>query len=112
MVPPPRARENEFDIDRVQAVPGEALGDWDELITNIRATAEDVANDFDEQDTIVPGFAEGVKLKPWQVQGRHWMLNREQGNRHGGILADDVSNSPLYQELSLIISTDGTGLVL
>jgi hypothetical protein len=89
---PPRAGEDEFNIDQVHARPGEPLGDWDELITNIRATAEDVANDFDEKDTIVPGFAEGVKLKPWQVQGRHWMLNREQGNRHGGILADDVSN--------------------
>jgi hypothetical protein len=73
---PPRAGEDEFNIDQVHARPGEPLGDWDELITNIRATAEDVANDFDEKDTIVPGFAEGVKLKPWQVQGRHWMLNR------------------------------------
>jgi len=95
MAPPPHTRENEFDIDSVHARPGEILGDWDELITSIRATTDDVANDFNEEDTIVPGFAEGYKLRPWQVQGRHWMLNREQGNRHGGILADDVRDSHL-----------------
>lgn len=86
---PPRG--DEFNIEQVHAAPGESLGEWGDLITNIHATAEDVANDYKEEDTIVPGFAEGVKLRPWQVQGRHWMLNRERENRRGGILADDVS---------------------
>lgn len=82
--------EGEFDVDSVHAAPGE-VADWDELITNIRATAEDVAKDYKDEDSIVPGFAEGIQLRPWQVQGRHWMLERESGNKRGGILADDVS---------------------
>jgi hypothetical protein len=85
-------------IDNVQARPGEIIGDWDELITDIKATAEEVAEDYNEEDTIVPGFNEGVKLRAWQVQGRHWMLARESGGKRGGILADDVSCLLLPQE--------------
>ncbi|KIM23238.1 hypothetical protein M408DRAFT_332443 [Serendipita vermifera MAFF 305830] len=100
--PPPPRRGDEFNIEQVHAGPGEALGEWDDLITNIHATAEDVANDYDEKDAIVPGFAEGVKLRPWQVQGRHWMLNREQENRRGGILADDMGLGKTIQMITLI----------
>lgn len=85
-------------IDNVQARPGEIIGDWDELITDIKATAEEVAEDYNEEDAIVPGFDERFKLRAWQVQGRHWMLARESGGKRGGILADDVSCLLLPQE--------------
>jgi SNF2 family DNA or RNA helicase len=87
--PPPGGEFANLDI--VQARPGEIIGDWDELITDIKATAEEVAEDYNEEDTIVPGFDEKIKLRPWQVQGRHWMLARETEGKRGGILADDVS---------------------
>ena len=89
-VEPPRPpRNGEFDLDTVQSMPGDPT-DWNDLLNNIKATAEEVAEEFKEEDTIVPGFAEGITLKPWQVQGRQWMLKREQGSARGGILADDM----------------------
>jgi hypothetical protein len=94
--PKPR-HEGEFDLDRVQVAPGEAVGDWNDLITNIKSTADQVADEYDEADTVIPGFDPQYTLRPWQVQGRHWMLRRESDGKRGGILADDVSPSLLLK---------------
>lgn len=93
--PPVRpAKDGEFDLETIRAAPGEVVPEWDQLITEIKATADEVAEDYKEEETVVPGFADGIKLRPWQVQGRRWMLERETGNKRGGILADDVSHFP------------------
>lgn len=84
----------EFDaVDRVEAKHGE--GDWNDLLTNIHTSVEEGLK-YDEADAFVPGFAPGIKLKPWQVHGRHWMLERETGRKHGGILADDVCPTLIF----------------
>jgi hypothetical protein len=101
-------QETEFDLENVNAAPGEVVADWDELITNIKSTAEEVAEDFNEEDTIVPGFAEDIVLRPWQVQGRKWMLGREEENKRGGILADDVSSFDHSLKRLANIFIDGT----
>jgi SNF2 family DNA or RNA helicase len=54
----------------------------------------------------VPGFADGIRLKPWQVQGRFWMKDREEDKKRGGILADDVSldivcSTPAHDAISV-----------
>ncbi|PVG00917.1 hypothetical protein CPB86DRAFT_753986 [Serendipita vermifera] len=95
-------QEGEFDLENVNAAPGEVVADWDELITNIKATADEVAEAFDEKDTIVPGFADGIVLRPWQVHGRRWMLSREEGKKRGGILADDMGLGKTVQMITLI----------
>jgi hypothetical protein len=52
---------------------------------------QDVAASIDlEEDAIVPGFREGIKLLPHQIVGRAWMKDRETGKKAGGILADDM----------------------
>lgn len=90
----PRPRhEGEFDLEKVEVAPGEVVGDWNDLIANIRSTADEVAESFNEADMIVPDFDPQYKLRPWQVQGRHWMINRETNGKRGGILADDVSKN-------------------
>ncbi|CAG7854171.1 Uncharacterized ATP-dependent helicase C582.10c [Serendipita indica DSM 11827] len=98
---PPPLRNGEFDLDAVQSMPGDPT-DWHDLLNNIKATADEVAEEFKEEDSIVPGFAEGIILRPWQVQGRHWMLKREQGSARGGILADDMGLGKTIQMITLI----------
>ena len=52
---------------------------------------QDVVDSIDlEEDAIVPGFREGIRLLPHQIVGRAWMKDRETGKKAGGILADDM----------------------
>lgn len=46
--------------------------------------------EINDEDTIVPGFRDGIRLLPHQVVARKWMKERESGKRSGGILADDM----------------------
>lgn len=46
----------------------------------------------EEDDDIVPKFIEGFTLLPHQIQARKWMMERESGRSHGGILADDMGS--------------------
>ncbi|KAG8810017.1 hypothetical protein FRC17_003133, partial [Serendipita sp. 399] len=99
----------EFDIDSITAAPGDPT-EWNELLMNIKATTDEVAEEYNDEDTIVPGFAEGVTLETWQVQGRHWMLGREQGTKRGGILADDMGLGKTIQMITLITLNPRTSL--
>ncbi|RXW23200.1 hypothetical protein EST38_g2656 [Candolleomyces aberdarensis] len=56
-----------------------------------------------EEDSIVPGFREGIKLLPHQIVGRTWMKDRETGKKAGGILADDMGLGKTIQTLSRIV---------
>ncbi len=58
-----------------------------DLMADVRPEEKVEIND---EDTIVPGFREGIKLMPHQVVARKWMAERESGKRSGGILADDM----------------------
>ncbi|KAJ3534788.1 hypothetical protein NM688_g7079 [Phlebia brevispora] len=55
------------------------------------------------EDTIVPGFREGIKLMPHQVVARKWMKERESGKRCGGILADDMGLGKTIQTIARIV---------
>jgi hypothetical protein len=68
----------------------EVQAEWTEIIQSLKNDASEIGP-IDEEDRIVSGFADGIRLKPWQVQGRLWMKAREEGKKRGGILADDVS---------------------
>jgi hypothetical protein len=68
----------------------EVQAEWTEIIQSLKNDASEIGP-IDEEDQDVPGFADGIRLKPWQVQGRFWMKDREDGKKRGGILADDVS---------------------
>jgi len=43
-----------------------------------------------DQGSVVPGFADGIRLLPHQVSSRAWMHDRETGGKFGGILADEM----------------------
>lgn len=58
-----------------------------DLMADVR-TDEKV--EIHDEDTIVPGFRDGIVLMPHQVVARSWMKERETGKRSGGILADDM----------------------
>ena len=58
-----------------------------DLMADVRPEEKVEIND---EDTVVPGFREGIKLMPHQVVARKWMKERETGKRNGGILADDM----------------------
>jgi SNF2 family DNA or RNA helicase len=66
---------------------------------------EDVKAEINEDDTIVKGFKEGIKLLPHQVIGRQWMKEREDvtRKRFGGILADDMGLGKTIQTLTRIV---------
>ena len=68
----------------------EVQAEWTEIIQSLKNDASEIGP-IEEEDQHVPGFADGIRLKPWQVQGRYWMKAREEGKKRGGILADDVS---------------------
>ena len=42
------------------------------------------------QGSVVPGFADSIRLLPHQVSSRAWMHDRETGGKFGGILADEM----------------------
>ena len=60
----------------------------------LRDLMSDVRNDIEEEidmsESVVPGFRDGILLLPHQIVGRKWMAERETGKRTGGILADDM----------------------
>ncbi|TRM67085.1 SNF2 family N-terminal domain-containing protein [Schizophyllum amplum] len=60
---------------------------------------------FTEEDLIVPGFKDNIRLLPHQVQGRRWMKEREDVSqkRFGGILADDMGLGKTIQTLARIV---------
>jgi hypothetical protein len=68
----------------------EVQSEWTEIIQSLKNDASEFGP-IDEKDQYVLGFADGIRLKHWQVQGRFWMKDREEGKKRGGILADDVS---------------------
>ena len=43
-----------------------------------------------DQGSVIPGFADGIRLLPHQVSSRAWMHDHETGDKFGGILADDI----------------------
>lgn len=61
-----------------------------ELISGNMNDDEEVK--IDDEDKVVEGFRDGIKLLDHQVVGRNWMAGREnpQEKRYGGILADDM----------------------
>ncbi|KAI0692705.1 SNF2 family N-terminal domain-containing protein [Cytidiella melzeri] len=80
-----------------QAEADKALRD---LMSDVR---NDVQQDIDMADAIVPGFREGIMLLPHQVVGRKWMADRESGKRTGGILADDMGLGKTIQTITRIV---------
>ena len=66
-----------------------------DLMADVR---NDVREEIDMSDAIVPGFREGIRLLPHQVVGRKWMAERETGKRLGGILADDMGYVPRHTD--------------
>ncbi|ESK91914.1 dna repair protein rad5 [Moniliophthora roreri MCA 2997] len=60
---------------------------------------------FDENDAIVNGFKDDIRLLPHQIVGRKWMKEREDPKmkRFGGILADDMGLGKTIQTLTRIV---------
>ncbi|ORY65664.1 SNF2 family N-terminal domain-domain-containing protein [Leucosporidium creatinivorum] len=50
-------------------------------------------------------------LLPHQVQGLHWLKDREKGKKRGGILADDMGLGKTVQMLALILANPSDGTV-
>jgi hypothetical protein len=71
----------------------------------------DIETDISEEERIVPGFKEGIKLLDHQILGRKWMKDREDPSqkRFGGILADDMGYVTL---ITCPLSTSKKTLVL
>ena len=89
-VPSPNTDPNWFIPQQSLKSAAEVQSEWTEIIQSLKNDASEIGP-IDEEDQIVEGFADGIRLKPWQVQGRFWMKDREEGKKRGGILADDVS---------------------
>lgn len=89
-VPAPNTDTNWFIQQQPLKSATEVQSEWTEIIQSLKNDASETGP-IDEEDQIVPGFADGIRLKPWQVQGRFWMRSREEDKKRGGILADDVS---------------------
>ena len=90
-VPAPNTDANWFIPQQSLKSAAEVQAEWTEIIQSLKNDASEIGP-IDEDDQIVQGFADGIRLKPWQVQGRFWMKEREEGKKRGGILADDVSS--------------------
>lgn len=90
-VPAPNTDANWFIPQQSLKTAAEVQAEWTEIIQSLKNDASEIGP-IDEEDQIVQGFADGIRLKPWQVQGRFWMKEREEGKKRGGILADDVSS--------------------
>ncbi|KAK7040722.1 hypothetical protein VNI00_009628 [Paramarasmius palmivorus] len=60
---------------------------------------------FNEDDAIVDGFKDEIRLLPHQIVGRKWMKEREdpKQKRFGGILADDMGLGKTIQTLTRIV---------
>jgi len=91
-VPGPNTDTNWFIPQQPLKSTAEVQSEWTEIIQSLKNDASEIGP-IEEEDQIVPGFADGIRLKPWQVQGRVWMESREEDKKRGGILADDVSCS-------------------
>jgi len=89
-VPAPNTDPNWFIPQQSLKSAAEVQAEWTEIIQSLKNDASEIGP-INEEDQIVPGLADGIRLKPWQVQGRFWMTDREQDKKRGGILADDVS---------------------
>lgn len=76
--------DNTVEYRVAQADADKALRD---LMSDVR---NDMHEEIDMSEAIVPGFREGIVLLPHQIVGRKWMAERESGKRTGGILADDM----------------------
>ena len=90
--PAPNTDTNWFIQQQSLKSAAEVQAEWTEIIQGLKSDASEVGP-IDEENRTVPGFADGIRLKPWQVQGRFWMKDREEDKKRGGILADDVSLS-------------------
>ncbi|KAL1757353.1 SNF2 family N-terminal domain-containing protein [Schizophyllum commune] len=66
---------------------------------------DEEAAEITEEDTIVPGFRDNIRLMPHQVLGRRWMKEREDTSlkRYGGILADDMGLGKTIQTLTRVV---------
>lgn len=88
--PTPTTDTNWFIQQQPLKSAAEVQSEWTDIIQSLKNDAGDIGP-INEEDQIVQGFADGIRLKPWQVQGRFWMKSREEDKKRGGILADDVS---------------------
>jgi hypothetical protein len=89
-VPNPNAGTDWFIQQQPLKSAAEVQAEWTDIIQSLKNDASEIGP-INEEDQIVPGFADGIRLKPWQVQGKFWMKDREEDKKRGGILADDVS---------------------
>ncbi|KAI9357309.1 SNF2 family N-terminal domain-containing protein [Zopfochytrium polystomum] len=71
--------------------------DIHELINSI-SSAEDIQPANAQPDDLVS------TLKPYQLQGLSWLLDRESGKHRGGILADDMGLGKTVQTISLLLA--------
>lgn len=78
------AAENTFEYAVSKEDAEKALQD---LMSDV---GNNINQEIDMSEAVVPGFKLGIKLLPHQVVGRKWMAERESGKRSGGILADDM----------------------
>ncbi|KAI0768279.1 SNF2 family N-terminal domain-containing protein [Trametes elegans] len=73
----------------------------------LRDFVHDGYNDGDvqvsEEDTVVEGFRDGIRLLPHQVKSRTWMAERESGKKTGGILADDMGLGKTISTLTRVL---------
>ncbi|KAI8972436.1 SNF2 family N-terminal domain-containing protein [Trametes punicea] len=58
---------------------------------------------YKEEDTIVEGFRDEIRLLPHQVKSRIWMAERETGKKTGGILADDMGLGKTVSTLTRVL---------
>ncbi|KAI9765409.1 MAG: hypothetical protein M1840_007367 [Geoglossum simile] len=65
-------------------------------------TTKGESDEEEEDDGTVEGL--NVRLLPHQVQGVHWMKEKEGGKPKGGILADDMGLGKTLQSIALILT--------
>lgn len=109
------AIEDEDDKPRTRSRKKKQDIQTDDLIAKLgglTVTNDQPADESEEEEEEDDGTVEGinVKLLPHQVDGLHWMRERELGTRKkgtvpkGGILADDMGLGKTLQSISLIIT--------
>lgn len=91
-VPINDANEERFDlpVDNTIEMVSSQTDAQKAMVELVQSNLADIEQDFDPEDAIVDGFQEGIKLMPHQIIARHWMREREEGKKFGGILADDM----------------------
>ncbi|KAI0088296.1 SNF2 family N-terminal domain-containing protein [Irpex rosettiformis] len=92
-----RAAENTVEYQVAQEDADKALRD---LMSDVR---NDLQEEVDMSEAVVPGFRDGIMLLPHQIVGRKWMAERESGKRTGGILADDMGLGKTIQTITRIV---------